>query len=357
MFTKHVLLHLVFFLLLISFISCLVLYQVVVNQTNGRIPFKTFFKPSTFQAALQAVFYQKVPVQDTYLFYIKDGRLYQNNTLVTNKIEQGNQKIFVLHNATMLTTIFDRNLKVTILQTGTEINFSLPAGSDFVAQQWVQDDKLVIDGKQNDTTRGLFVADLTTQKISQLLEYSYTGSEINTTVTAENTVLAYPSCTPLCSVVLYDVIQQKIVSTIPAFTSADKQPSISDMVFDFYDPNKGIIAYHSPSQQELFVINEKLELLQKVRLENERNTVYFKGYLPATQQLVFTLQEKNNLSQFVALYAADKPSLHLIARIQPVQSVVVLPTAQALNIDTAIFTLDGKLYKNRSDHQLVIPTY
>ncbi len=154
--------------------------------------------------------------------------------------------------------------------------------------------------------------------------------------------VTFLDCSRACEAVIYATETQKELRRIPLFTDASKEAALQTTELMFSDPTHELLAYIAP-RNELYVINYTLELLQTIRLENERDTVEFIGYFPDTQQMAFLLHEKSGAYKELVLYSANKPSLHILKKLDSDTVVTVHPKSNAFTIDAEIIDLAGEI--------------
>jgi hypothetical protein len=279
-------LHLFFGCATGTLITLLAINQLLVTTTYTSVPVNKLLEPSIYKRLLKA------PIQP--------------------KIEQ----IYLQEGARILTA--DGQLITTI-----------PEDSSKVQITWINSTPIL----SYESINNLYYFNLNSGK-------NLTNKEFDR-LQAERKVTIATDCQPLCSIVITDLIHNKNLATIPAFTEPSYAPSLNEVTLLFTDVDNQLVAYLTPDK-EIYVVTFKLELLQKIRLENERNRVEYLGYFPNTKQLAFQLVEKSNAYKQIALYAADRPSLYLLEKVPVEAQINILEASNALAVGKKVIDLQGE---------------
>lgn len=163
---------------------------------------------------------------------------------------------------------------------------------------------------------------------------------------------SYLSCNPYCSVVIFNSESNSEVASIPLFTDPSYTASLKEVRLLFVDVVHELIGYQV-ADSEVIVISFDKDLLQNVRLENERNTVVYLGYIPETKQMAFELVEKSGAYKQLALYSADSPSLQLLQKVPIETKIIVLGKSKTLSVGTNLIDLSGAVLMELNSNQVI----
>jgi hypothetical protein len=344
-------LHCLLFIGVVIGVTAVAIHGVVVNQSYGPLPLKSFFETKTY-----AGLHKKTPPAPVLPIYtVSEGGLFSSDGTQILELEVGAQS--VLYHLQKDKTLISYKLKnyFTLIDLASKdsirISFTNPS-TEFLG---IYLDSAILSEKNTnggwitraEKIQALSGTPVTTQieqaknpvmPVAQLLQpfqsfdkpvfHSRTGS------------LSYATCTPLCSIIVWDVTANKNIVTVPVFTDASFKPAVSEVQLLFVDVPHGLVGYQLPTQ-EVYVVNFDIELLQNIRLENDRNEVQFIGYFPATKQLLFKLQERSGDYTQLALYSADAPSLHLLQKFPSTTNFSSLFLKNAVVANNKVFDLSG----------------
>ncbi len=350
-------LHLFFFCSTVVFISFYLFYQVFVTSGYQKIPVRTFLRPHTLLNAIKTLKDHTVPYHTDRIYLSKNGIVEQEKTgpIGVNIQPNAVSSVFIVDEQKYLTEINKNTLQVTDLMTKKSDSFSLPENATYSVIGFINADTLVLSA--HSTHYSLFSLSRSSKKIEVLQErINFPGNVLTRYFGETLKTIVYPDCTPQCYLVFFDLVDHKELHRLPAFTDPGHAPSLTSLEVLFFDPATGVVGYQVTERGEAYVIDTQLNLLQLIRLENDRNSAQYIGYIPFTQQLLFSLNEKQKDTVQLVLYHASKPSLHHLGIYKQNEPITLSPAAGLYSANGMIYSLTGEALFSLEQKQL-IPAY
>ena len=345
-------LHCLLFIGVVIGVTAVAIHGVVVNQSYGPLPIKSFLETKTYAGLHKAA----PPSPVLPIYSVSERGLFSSDGTQILELENGaqsityhvqNDKTFVSYKLKNYFTLIDLTTKDSI-----RVSFTNPSAellgiyldSAILSEKnsdgsWVTRAEKLQSFSRDPVAIQLEQVKNPVLPVSQLFEpiQSFDKPMFDTISSS----LSYSNCIPLCSIVVRDLTTNKNIVTVPVFTDASFKPAVNEVKLLFVDVTHGLVGYQLPTQ-EVYVVNFDIELLQNVRLENDRNEVQFVGYFPATKQLLFKLQERSGEYTQLALYAADAPSLHLLQKFPSTTKFSSLHSKNAVVANNKVLDLSGK---------------
>jgi hypothetical protein len=348
-------LHCVLFVGVVAGVTAVAIHGVVVNQSYGPLALRSFLEAKTY-AGLQ----KPVPPAPVLPIYTIDrNAVFSSDGTRILDLEDGAQSISYHVQKDKIIISYKLKNYFTLIDLATKDFIKIPFQNPSTEFLGIYSDSAILSEKISDGdwrtraekiqafTGTLVPVPLEKEKnpliaVTQLFEpfQSFDKPVFDSTSNS----LSYPSCVPLCSIVVWDLATNRNITTVPVFTDASFKPSEKQVQLLFVDVPHGLVGYQIPTK-EIYVVSFDIELLQNVRLENDRNEVQFIGYFSTTKQLLFKLQERSGEYAQLALYAADAPSLHLLKKFPTTTYFSTLYTRNAIVVNDKIIDLSGK-YQN-----------
>lgn len=340
-----ILFHLVCFMGVAFIVSLFLFYQLFVDQAHRKFSFRSFFNPKVFFTALKKLPAPKEPLNQNALFWQKkSGEItnFENKVILPSSLilPDIQSNIFVVGTQKYLTQLSSTSLTITNVATSQQ--YSIPLGQDgtFTVLGWF-DEQHVVLGKKLDTYSISMVNVETLATEVLVSDITYLG-EIPPTSGELLKKVVFPDCTLNCYFIVYDVEKKTQEKKIPAFTDPSHKASLADVKLLFVDQRRQFIGYELPGSKEVYVIDYDLNFLQYIRLENDRNTAEFVNYYPQTQQMLFSLKERNESIQTIALVSANTPSLHVLTKFSTLDQIITSPLAGVYQIKEESYDLNGE---------------
>lgn len=345
--------HLFCFFVIFSGMTVLAFYQMFVDLQYHRISPLTFLKPDVLRSALQKVPAAKVDARTDAIFFNQNGEVkdYSHQTLPTGGgIEP--EHIFLIDEKKYGTKLVDNQLTIIDFDTQQTKQVNLPPAERYEVLGWVDVQHVLLSKKnQNFTVLKIDIDNASTQEL--ITDITYSGESLFIAKSGKMHQLLYPDCFKKCSFVLYDLANDVEQKRIPAFTDASLTPGLSNLKLLFFDESRGFLAYETMESRELYLIDTHLNYLQYVRQENDRDVAEFVDYFPQTQQLIFSLKERDGSGQTVAAVAANDPSLHVLTKTSSLAPIITSQRALTYQIGNTVYDLNGEIVKQNVEGQLI----
>lgn len=337
---KLISVHILCFFGVVVVASSYLFYQVFLDGGHNKISLKNFIRPKTFSQAVAALTNHSVPSNSQAIFIKDSNKITKSDGTQVADATIDQQQIFLINENYFLVEVTTESVKLTNLSNKKTKEIALAGSQKTKVIGWFDQENFLLS--QQSSSYSLVKANFAKSTLEPVIEsITYPDAELMPTAMGKITTLAYPDCTPKCNFVIYDFEKNAVVKTVPAFTDPSHEASLSDAVLLFYDHQKGLLGYLAQSSKEVYVIDHELNLLQLIRLENDRNMARFVGYYPQTAQMLFSLEERDGSSQTVAVYAANKPSLHLLTTKRGIKKVLINSQALTFQLDQTIYDLNG----------------
>lgn len=329
-------------------------YQVFTDAQSRKISVSQFFRPSYLSSAIKRLTQHDEPLlEDKIFFENKDGDVVTSNDQKVVSVPVDSRKeMFFIGTKKYLTSITPGNLKVIDIDTQQTFDFPIGLSGQFEVVGWADERHPILSKK--DVNFSIIKFNLDTLASETLVfEIKYTGNSLSLSKVGYTTRLLYPECNPKCYLMEYDLTKNELVNKIPAFTEPSKTASLSDLTLLFFDSEKGYLAYQTTDSNEVYLIDRQLNLLQYIRLENDRDISRFISYIPQTQQMVFSLKEKNGNGQTIALVAANTPSLHVLTKVGADVSVRFSQSSGTYQLGEMLYDLNGHIVRRNLKSTLI----
>lgn len=334
-----VLLHIILLILTISGVTAVMIRGVLVNQTYGRLPLSAFFKVETYTKLPSP----SAPTVELPIYFISHDRV----------VDQEGKSIYELpSDATQIQYYKTENLlgyaaggKYQLVDLSErQLRFDTAIASNATVLGLTNTALLIAQPTADDRWHTNAV------QLSELSTVQFVLESPTKPILADG-VLSYLDCTNFCEVVILNETFAE-AHRLPAFTDASFNPTLLTTELYFVDPSTQLFAYQA-SQENIYVATFELEFLQDIRTKNERNVVEFIGYYPSTNQLLFTLNERSGEYKQLALYAADKPSLHLLEKIPADTQVSILANSPAILVGDTLYNLQGEVISSVAEGTVI----
>lgn len=325
--------HLMCGTLVLATLTGISIYTVFVNQTGGPLAKKSFLNLKTYLGL-----YKKTPPELQYpLYTITDTTVRELPTGESFNLPKDakNLQLLIHDNSTKISYSVDGTYFVYDTQSKKTNKLPLAEGN---VLGFISDTEIISSFKKAENEWQIVRWQLTnTNWQKKPFAFSYSQPLYNQL----ERILSYLDCSDTCQIKIIHLDKADEVITLPVFTDPSYFPTAHEARLLFVDSQRGVAGYMLPND-ELYVISFDIELLQLVRLQNERNIVHYGGYFPSTGQLLFKLEEKSGAYTQIALFAADTASLQLLQKIPVTASVTVYPQYNAFAVDNSLFNLSGR---------------
>lgn len=324
-----VLLHILLLFLTIAGVTAVMIRGVLVNQTYGRLPLSAFFKLETYTKLPSPA----APSVELPIYFIFQDRVVDQKGMSVYELPSDATQVQYHKNENLLGYVAASKYQLVDLSE-QQLRFDTAIASNATVLGLTDTQLLIAQPTPDDTWQTNAV------QLSEPSTVQFVLESPAKPILADG-VLSYLDCTNFCEVVILNETFTE-VHRLPAFTDASFNPTLLTTQLYFVDPSAQLFAYQA-SQENIYVATFELEFLQDIRTENERNVVEFIGYYPSTKQLLFTLNERSGEYKQLALYAADKPSLHLLEKIPADMPVSILANSPAMLVGDTLYNLQGEV--------------
>lgn len=336
-----ILFHLFCFVIVGSSVTFFLFYQLFITPQGHKLPITQFIAPRVFSSAVHKLISHEIMRKEEAIFFQKDDVIMKNNQIIAENTQtEVDTQIFFIESKKYITSINAQTLHVRDVDTNQEMKIPLPNQSVYTILGWINEHEALLS--QKGSTFTFLKANLLDGSLEILVDNVVYPFEFQPVISGKLTSFIYPSCDPHCYLHVFDLTKKETTRQLPVFTDAGHGATVSDAKLLFYDITKGYVGYEVVGRQEIFVIDMDLNLLQLIRLKNDRNTARYVGYYAQTQQMLFSLEENDQTGQMVVLVRANTPSVHVLQQTEKINPIQTSLYAGVYQKGDELFDLNGK---------------
>lgn len=346
--------YLIGLIITIVLLTIFVFYQLFIDAQNHRIPLSQFFRSDNLKKAIAALKPAKLEPNTEAIYWIEQKQLFRNLSNPQLIMELGDLQVMspIYENSNKDRIAFLTNdKKLYIVDMVNHLNKIIDLSPWMKAQiiHWDQNGGKIYLALKNELWE---IASVESGELKTIVNnINYASEKLTNTYNPITGFIVYPRCEPSCYFQILNTNTLRIDKEIPAMTEGNADNLLSQLQLEFFDIESianGLIGYEKTGSdfgKDFYVVDLKPDLLQAIQLLLNGNTqINFHGYIPKTQQMMFSSSHNPSGKQDIFLYAANKPTLSIVNTFDDEQKVSYLDIMGNYCIGDMVFNIDSKKY-------------